>query len=248
MLNVITVTYNNCLGLEKTYLSLKDYLSGGSLTWTIIDGASTDSTIGFVNGLLNVSPGNIFFISEADSGLYYAMNKGIDLSNANNYLLFINSGDLFGFSVLDDLMLMKDSDKKILIGSSIRFSNAKRYTKMPKPLSSINSRMICEHQAFVVHSSIAKHQMYDVRYTLSADYDFIIRCMLYVNSTDIHISKKVYCSFEFGGISKKRRYEAIFEDLIIRHRLFDSSPLSNILLSFKHILWEKIKTFFGLIR
>src|SRR5438552_2810029 len=87
-LSIITVNLNNAEGLEKTIQSVirqqfSDY------EYIIIDGASAD---GSVEVIKKFSDKISNWVSEKDSGIYNAMNKGIRLA-AGNYLLFLNSGD-----------------------------------------------------------------------------------------------------------------------------------------------------------
>src|SRR5689334_2579961 len=86
-LSIITVCLNNLQGLKKTKASIEQL--EGNYEWIIIDGESNDGT---VEMLERINQPNIRWISERDSGLYDAMNKGISYSSGT-YVVFINSGD-----------------------------------------------------------------------------------------------------------------------------------------------------------
>ncbi len=58
----------------------------------IIDGASTDGTVELLRGIQE--QGNVRFISEADNGIYDAMNKGIKLADGE-WVFFLGSDDIF---------------------------------------------------------------------------------------------------------------------------------------------------------
>ena len=60
------------------------------IEYLIVDGKSTDRTLEIVNRYQNVP--YIRVISEKDSGLYNAMNKGADLATGD-YILYLNSGE-----------------------------------------------------------------------------------------------------------------------------------------------------------
>ncbi|WP_075171477.1 glycosyltransferase [Neptunomonas phycophila] len=245
MLSIITVTYNNLNGLKTTYKSIRKLLQNEvAVKWIVIDGASEDGTLSFLRMLSTNLDSNCFlYFSESDKGLYDAMNKGLDLVDGD-YIIFINAGDLIHESLLKDLQDYNSFD--ILLGASERFSSDKKYIKYVRPLKKLNSRMICEHQAFVVRSAIAKKIRYDLRYSLSADYDFLCRC---IKSTDsIYSSKRIYCSFEYGGVSKKKRMEALLEDFLIRIRVFNMPYKNAFYLYLKHLSWEVVKKIMGLIR
>lgn len=97
LLSIITINFNNLEGLKKTMASVLEQ------TWTafeyiVIDGGSTDGSEAYIE---SQSHHIDYWVSEPDSGIYNAMNKGITKATGE-YLLFLNSGDeLFSNEVLD---------------------------------------------------------------------------------------------------------------------------------------------------
>ena len=87
---IITVTYNAAHWLERTILSILSQ-SYPNIEYIIIDGASTDGTIGLIK---QYAPGISFWISEPDQGIYDAMNKGLQHATGD-YVWFLNAGDTF---------------------------------------------------------------------------------------------------------------------------------------------------------
>lgn len=86
--DIITVVLNRKTEFEKTINSIfrQRYVN---LNLIVIDGGSVDGTI----DLLKLNSDKIkFWMSEPDSGIYDAMNKGLKHSEAD-YVWFINSGD-----------------------------------------------------------------------------------------------------------------------------------------------------------
>ena len=87
-LTIITINRNNLEGLRKTIASVV------SQTWRhfeyiVIDGASCDGSAEYI---ASMSDAIDYWISEKDSGVYEAMNKGV-VKAQGEYLLFLNSGD-----------------------------------------------------------------------------------------------------------------------------------------------------------
>lgn len=89
-LSVITINRNNAEGLARTL----DSTAGQSFTdfeHIVVDGASSDGSVDcirrFENGLAR-------WVSEPDTGVYDAQNKGVGLARGR-FLLFLNSGDHF---------------------------------------------------------------------------------------------------------------------------------------------------------
>ncbi len=88
-LSIITVCYNE-KKIEATCQSIACQ-KWRDFEWIVVDGASTDGTV----DILKQYEDHIsVFISEKDSGIYNAMNKGISHANGE-YLIFMNGGDYF---------------------------------------------------------------------------------------------------------------------------------------------------------
>lgn len=87
-LSIITVNLNDKAGLEKT---IKSVLSQTftDYEFIIIDGKSTDGSVETIEQYKNKIS---YWVSEKDSGIYNAMNKGIRQAKGE-YLYFLNSGD-----------------------------------------------------------------------------------------------------------------------------------------------------------
>ncbi len=96
LISIITINFNNLEGLKKTMISVL------SQTWKefeyiVIDGGSTDGSAAYIE---NNKDKIDYWVSEPDTGIYNAMNKGIKVAKGE-YLLFLNSGDiLFSNQVL----------------------------------------------------------------------------------------------------------------------------------------------------
>src|SRR5262245_61524112 len=88
--SIITVTYNNLRGLQSTLESIPPD-APGLFEWIVIDGASSDGSAEFLRGLKRES---LKFVSEPDSGIFDAMNKGIARAQGE-YCIFMNAGDRF---------------------------------------------------------------------------------------------------------------------------------------------------------
>jgi glycosyltransferase involved in cell wall biosynthesis len=88
-LSIITVNLNNKKGLNRTIESviIQSFLN---IQYIVIDGGSVDGSL----QIIKEHTSHIFYwISEKDTGVYNAMNKGIAAATGD-YLLFLNSGDV----------------------------------------------------------------------------------------------------------------------------------------------------------
>jgi glycosyltransferase involved in cell wall biosynthesis len=90
ILSIITVNYNSGDGLVNTIDSISDFFGQADIQLILVDGLSSD------NSLLRLGNKRDFFsvvISEKDSGIYDAMNKGINCATGD-WIWFLNSGDV----------------------------------------------------------------------------------------------------------------------------------------------------------
>ena len=79
LLSIITINYNNVIGIAKTIGSVlaqtfKDY------EYIIIDGGSDDGSVRVIE---DNQDSLSYWISEKDNGIYHAMNKGIQVAHGD---------------------------------------------------------------------------------------------------------------------------------------------------------------------
>lgn len=105
-LSIITITYNNLVGLRKTADSVLEQ-TVSDFEWIIIDGASTDGTKEYLAAMaakLQITNCKLQIISEPDRGIYNAMNKGIRLAQGE-YIQILNAGDCLAATDVTERML-----------------------------------------------------------------------------------------------------------------------------------------------
>ena len=74
-LSIITINYNDAEGLQKTMDSVLEQ-SWKSFEYIVVDGKSSDNSVAVIE---SCDYKNLKWISEKDSGIYNAMNKGIKM-------------------------------------------------------------------------------------------------------------------------------------------------------------------------
>lgn len=113
LLSIITINYNNAEGLRKTLASVASQ-TYPYIEHIIIDGDSTDNSVEVIReyesslasrlcgvpenargdlGCSSPLASRLKWISEKDSGIYNAMNKGIRMATSE-YIQILNSGDM----------------------------------------------------------------------------------------------------------------------------------------------------------
>ena len=108
-LSIITINLNNAQGLEKTIKSVVSQ-TYSDYEYIIIDGASTDGSVDVIQEYRNKIT---YWVSEPDTGIYNAMNKGI-LKATGEYCQFLNSGDILVDNNVTERMLSDMPDCSIL--------------------------------------------------------------------------------------------------------------------------------------
>jgi glycosyltransferase involved in cell wall biosynthesis len=191
-ITIVTITYQAVEVLQPTL----DSVSAQQHPWVehvIVDGASTDGTVEMVKAYcqraLEEGRHEVRMLSEKDSGLYDAMNKGLRMATGD-YVCFLNAGDrLAGEDTLAVVAEVVETradgvrpavvygDTDIIDGEG-RFLHHRRL-RPPQRLTwrSFRQGMLVCHQAFYARLDIAKETPYDTHYRLSADVDWCIRVM-----------------------------------------------------------------------
>ena len=90
-LSIITINYNNMLGLANTMQSVLRQ-TDEAFEYIVVDGASNDGSLEIIRQYSERFGNRLKWISEIDAGIYSAMNKGIRMASGE-YVQFLNSGD-----------------------------------------------------------------------------------------------------------------------------------------------------------
>ena len=251
-ISVITINFNNCKGLIKTYDSLRIQLDlKNRVEWIVVDGNSTDGSIDFLN---SISSEIDKLIIESDKGIYDAMNKGLAAATGE-YVWFLNSGDSFynNLSVdrvcnsidrsnadvlFGDTMFVSETGKKIGLISKLKPQ------KLPRKLTfeSFKYGMNVCHQSVIVKREICPP--YNLKYKLAADIDWILEILKKTKS-----SKRVeytLSNFEVGGSSYQHTKKAWKERFHVFSKHYGIGPnlLNHIWIIIRRIIFDiKIKVF-----
>ena len=173
-ITVVTVCYQAENTIEETIQSVlaQEYQD---MEYLIIDGKSTDRTMDIVRQYADDARMRV--ISEKDTGLYNAMNKG-SREAQGDYIIFLNSGDIFADrNVLADMAphLIKD----IVFGNVVRrFKNREVLEKYPGKqvvLWLLLQGKMMSHQVIFTKTTVMRRYGFDETYKITADYDFLVR-------------------------------------------------------------------------
>lgn len=170
LFSIISIVRNDRVGLGKTADSIAAQ-SCRDFEWLIVDGASTDGTAEYA---LSLNSAQISAVSKRDSGIYDAMNSGIDRASGE-YLLFLNAGDLFANAAT--LQTVADrlgaGEVDFLYGDSLEaFAGGRLVYKAAQGHRRVGYGMFACHQSMYFRRSLLGDLRYDTGLRIAGDYAF----------------------------------------------------------------------------
>lgn len=222
--SIITINYNNQLGLKQTINSVVKQTCD-DYEYIIIDGGSTDGSVNIIRDYEDVID---YWVSEKDHGIYHAMNKGVAKAHGE-YCLFLNSGDEFyNNTVMQEIYSLK-MDEDIIVGKVVMDNN--HHIISPPPVSGeltlyhLYSGAI-PHQGSFIKTDLLRKYPYDESLKISSDWRFFVQTLILDNCSirylDIYVSK-----YNMDGISSTNPELMRHEKDIILSKLFPPRILAD---------------------
>ena len=202
-ISVITVTKNSEQYLEENIKSLSNQ-TYKNFEHIIIDGDSRDGTLQIIKKYSN----NITkWISEPDQGLYFAMNKGIQLSSGD-IIGILNSDDIYYPEALNivNKYFSNNNNLNFLFGSVHKHKLMHGY--FPEKIK-WTFGFYTTHSVgfFIKKSSQLDIGLYDTQYKYSADYDLFYKMIVKKKMIGASTKKdEILGKFRPGGLSSKIKY------------------------------------------
>lgn len=180
--SIITASYNSSKTIEGTILSVlnQDY---DDIEYIIVDGGSTDGTIDIIKKYESRFAGRLRWISEKDSGIYDAMNKGISMATGD-VVGILNSDDYYTSdnvisrfvpyfedrnldSVFGDIHFIRDGEPNKIV----RYYSSKLF----KPFW-LRFGFMPAHPSFYVRRSVYERAgLYKLDYKIGSDFEMMVR-------------------------------------------------------------------------
>ncbi len=224
LLSIITVNLNNANGLRKTLDSVASQIYT-DFEIIIVDGASTDGSIEVINQFTKTTTHHFSIISESDSGVYQAMNKGIRKAKGE-YLLFLNSGDfLVKDQVLHEVFIKKHTADFLLARCNITENNKVVYTTQPS--SSISFGFLY-YVGLAHQSSFIKRELFEIYgnyredFKYNSDIEFWYRTIILAYCTTESLDT-IVSDYNLDGMSSKDSNKDVYlkeMNEIYEHPLF----------------------------
>jgi len=201
-ISIITVTKNSERFLLENIESLAKQ-TYRNFEHIIVDGASTDKTLDIIKkNSVKITK----WISEPDQGLYYAMNKGLNLCSGD-VIGVLNSDDIYFPETLSTVNeYFQNNDIDFLFGSV--FKHKLMHGFYPKKIH-WTFGFYTTHSVgfFIKKTSQDKIGPYNTKYKWSADYDLFYKIIVKNKMKGIATKKtEIFGNFRLGGISSRIRY------------------------------------------
>ena len=173
--SVVTATYNAAKTLRQAAESVFAQVYP-AVEYIVIDGGSTDGTVDILS---SYSSQLAYWVSEPDSGIYEAFNKGIRAASGD-YIYFLGADDCFCDTNVLSCVAEKLDDTVDVFCAGVYVVNHLNLEKFAgsgraSDASDFDGEMI-PHQGMFVKTSILKNSPFDTSFRLAGDYDFFLAC------------------------------------------------------------------------
>ncbi|CAL65540.1 glycosyltransferase family 2 protein [Christiangramia forsetii] len=181
LISIITVNLNDVKGMEKTLKSVFEQ-TWKTFEFIVIDGGSKDGS----KELIESHDDKIdYWVSEPDKGIYNAMNKGIEISTGQ-YLLFLNSGDVFSANnVLENSFEHLTGEAIIYFNVFVDENDHLNLIEYPDELrfSDLLYGTLCHQSVFIRKELFQQVGRYDESLKIVSDWKFFILSLFKENCT-----------------------------------------------------------------
>ena len=238
--SIITICYNRVKTIEKAIQSVlsQDY---EDIEYIIIDGNSKDGTQSIIEKYKNEIG---IYVSEPDSGMYEAINKGLALATGE-IIGLMHSDDEFYDNMVISKIVQKFKESKLIeavYGNGIYISNDDTEKIIRNRIGGnfliekIEKGWLPLHPTvYIKKKVIEKYGNYDVQFKIASDTEFLLR-YLYKYKIKMSYINSYFIKMRIGGLStsRKRAFEVLIEDFKIYK--FHNIP------AFKAVFLKKLKT------
>lgn len=212
LVSVIIVCRNPGPALQTALGSLWELTSTGHEI-IVVDGASTDGT----RERLQASRSKLaVLISEPDTGVYDAMNKGIAAARGQ-WVLFLGADDrLAAPDVLSRLESTLTQTPAGIVAGTTRFTDGRLYAA--QPAAAVRRNFIHHQSALYRRELFSKLGHFDPSFHIQADYELNLRWQQ--AGVGIATLPHLVAVCGTGGLSDGGRWANYREEIRVRHRHF----------------------------
>ena len=206
-ISVVTTTFNS----EKTVADTIESVLAQThkdIEYIVVDGASKDSTMDIVKKYESAFEGKIKYVSERDTGIYNAMNKGLQMATGD-VVGTLNSDDFFADnSVLETINNAFETSNTDCVFANLLLVDAKDTNKVIREFCNGEYRKNAfqkgwhpAHPTFYAKTELYKKFGYfNETLRIAADFELMLRFIEKNKITTKYIDK-VFVKQRAGGVS-----------------------------------------------
>ncbi|EKR65353.1 glycosyltransferase, group 2 family protein [Leptospira weilii str. 2006001853] len=242
-ISIVTINYNDHVGLEKTVLSVSNQICLNQIEYIIIDAASKDGSLSVIQRYNDLFS---FWLSEPDFGIYDGQNKGI-LNSKGEYILFLNSGDaLANENTLSEILSFELSSDLIYGDMLIESKEGNLRLGRQPPVMTLSHLLLDTiwHPACLIKRKLfERYGLYDLNFRIAADYEFWLK--VFSAGVSTKYIPVVFSQFNLQGLSSAPQNQSF---LLQERKSAQSLYFDRITLFLYRDLPEVIRFLFSLGR
>lgn len=202
LVSIITVCWNSEKYIRNTIESVLNQ-TYKNIQYIIIDGKSTDKTLSIIDEYKERFGDRLTLVSEKDSGIYNAMNKGLALVKGE-LVGIINSDDYYELDAVEKMV-----EQYKLHGSGVYYGyckvikNDKEFTVERRNAEYLQEAQINHPTCFVSDKIYREYGMFNEKYKIVADYELLLRFK--EKKVSFYSVDSIISNFRLGGISSGTR-------------------------------------------
>lgn len=209
-LSIITINRNNAIGLETTMRSVAAQ-TFKAFEYIVVDGASTDGSVEVIRQQESEFA-HLKWVSEPDSGIYHAMNKGVRMATGD-YIQVLNSGDSLASSDVTEKMLAaleKEGNPSILYGNLVKChpDGRKRLDKgfegKEIMLFEMFTGTLNHSSAYIRRDLFEKYGLYDEGLKIVSDWKWYLQAIVFGEEEPKYVDLNITL-FDMTGISETHK-------------------------------------------
>lgn len=206
---VITTAYNSAVTLKDAMRSVLGQ-TYSDIEYIIVDGGSTDGTLDVIKEHEPLFNGRLRWVSKHDSGIYDAMNKGIDMATGD-VVGMLNSDDYFTSTDVIQTVVEVLGDRSLdAVYGDVHFVRPDSPERMVRYYSSrlfrkcwLRFGFMPAHPSFYVRREVyLRAGGYALDYRIAADFDMMVRLFHKYRIKAKYLNRD-FVTMRTGGISTR---------------------------------------------
>lgn len=233
-ISIITINRNNASGLKATIDSVLTQTSQ-DFEYIIVDGASADKSVEIVKAATENH--EIKWISEPDSGIYNAMNKGVRMATGD-YVIFLNSGDTFANEkVLEEIQPLLDGSEFVI--GRVNVTKNGKIVQTSKNLGNQDLSLYnlylygIPHQAAFIKKELLERTPYDESLKINADWKSFVQEIVLRNAS-VRLTPLIISNYDGEGYSSTHMKDLLIERRKVFEVILPERIASDYLQIFPH--------------